>query len=187
MYVQDLLVPKFDALRPGANPTTSSYNASVVKIYNATSSLVRFQNQNYFLVLWKRSTLLQRWRCSCKFRNSTHTRKPACAQRNMLRRRYLRKIICNATELFSSSSATQSCARNQGYVCKRLINIGTIYFLKLMLLKFLMEVGMVFCPFMEEQSAQRSGWPDEFAKNRTKCNPTRIVSNVLRIFFWGKK
>jgi hypothetical protein len=26
----------------GANPTIVSYNASVVKIYNATSSLVRF-------------------------------------------------------------------------------------------------------------------------------------------------
>jgi hypothetical protein len=31
---------------PGANPTTLSYNASPVKIYNATSSLVRFENKN---------------------------------------------------------------------------------------------------------------------------------------------
>jgi hypothetical protein len=34
----------------GPNPTTASYNASVVKIYKATSSLVRFENNNtYFL------------------------------------------------------------------------------------------------------------------------------------------
>jgi hypothetical protein len=30
----------------GAKPKTSSYNASIVKIYNATSSLVRFENKN---------------------------------------------------------------------------------------------------------------------------------------------
>jgi hypothetical protein len=34
---------------PGADPTTSGYNASAVKIYNATSSLVRFQNKNISL------------------------------------------------------------------------------------------------------------------------------------------
>jgi hypothetical protein len=37
-------------LYPGANPKTSSYNASVVKIYNATSSLLRFEKK-YFLLL----------------------------------------------------------------------------------------------------------------------------------------
>jgi hypothetical protein len=30
----------------GANPTTSIYNASVVNLYNATSSLARFENKN---------------------------------------------------------------------------------------------------------------------------------------------
>jgi hypothetical protein len=33
---------------PGANPTTVSYNASVVKIYNAAGSLVRFENKKIF-------------------------------------------------------------------------------------------------------------------------------------------
>jgi hypothetical protein len=32
-------------LVPGANPTIGSYNASAVKIYNAASSLVRFENK----------------------------------------------------------------------------------------------------------------------------------------------
>jgi hypothetical protein len=40
-----------------------SYNASAVKIYNATSSLERFENKKYFLLFMKRSSLLQRWRC----------------------------------------------------------------------------------------------------------------------------
>jgi hypothetical protein len=38
---------------PGANPTTVSYNASVVKIYNATSSLVRFENKIVFIYVRK--------------------------------------------------------------------------------------------------------------------------------------
>jgi hypothetical protein len=33
---------------PGANPTTAIYNASVVKIYNATNSLARFLIKKYF-------------------------------------------------------------------------------------------------------------------------------------------
>jgi hypothetical protein len=37
----------------GANPTIASYNASAVKIYNATSSLVRFANKNIFLCIEK--------------------------------------------------------------------------------------------------------------------------------------
>jgi hypothetical protein len=36
--------------QPGANPTTLSYNASAVKIYKATSSLVRSENKNFFLL-----------------------------------------------------------------------------------------------------------------------------------------
>jgi hypothetical protein len=36
-------------LLPWANPTIASCNASGVKIYNATRSLVRFKNQN----IWK--------------------------------------------------------------------------------------------------------------------------------------
>jgi hypothetical protein len=33
---------------PGANPTIVSYNASAVKFYNTTSSLVRFENKTIF-------------------------------------------------------------------------------------------------------------------------------------------
>jgi hypothetical protein len=40
-------------LEPGANPTIASYNASAVKIYDATSSLVRFENKNIFLYFEK--------------------------------------------------------------------------------------------------------------------------------------
>jgi hypothetical protein len=36
---------------PGINPTIATYNASAVKIYNATSSLARFENKNIFLLL----------------------------------------------------------------------------------------------------------------------------------------
>jgi hypothetical protein len=50
----------------GANPTTLSYNASVVKFYNATGSPARFENKNIFFFFEKRYSLLQRWRCSCK-------------------------------------------------------------------------------------------------------------------------
>jgi hypothetical protein len=32
----------------GANPTIASYNASVVKIYNAANSMAHFYNKNYF-------------------------------------------------------------------------------------------------------------------------------------------
>jgi hypothetical protein len=34
--------------RSGANPTTLSYNASVVKIYSATNGMARFNKKNYF-------------------------------------------------------------------------------------------------------------------------------------------
>jgi hypothetical protein len=36
-------------LRPGASPTITSYNASVVKIYNATNSIARFRIKIIFL------------------------------------------------------------------------------------------------------------------------------------------
>jgi hypothetical protein len=36
---------------PGANPTNASYNASAVKIYDAASSLGRFENNNIIFLL----------------------------------------------------------------------------------------------------------------------------------------
>jgi hypothetical protein len=54
---------------PGANPTIASYNASVVNFYNATGSLARFENKNIIFYFSKHSSLLQRWRCSWKFKN----------------------------------------------------------------------------------------------------------------------
>jgi hypothetical protein len=38
-------------LAPGPNPTTSFYNAGVVNFYNATGSLARFKNQNFYATL----------------------------------------------------------------------------------------------------------------------------------------
>jgi hypothetical protein len=52
----------------GPNPKTSIYNASVVIFYSATGSLARFENKNISSYLKKRSSLLQRWRCTCKFK-----------------------------------------------------------------------------------------------------------------------
>jgi hypothetical protein len=40
-----------------------SYNASAVKIFNATNSIERFENETYCPYLKKRSSLLQSWRC----------------------------------------------------------------------------------------------------------------------------
>jgi hypothetical protein len=40
-------------LSPGATPTIVSYNASAGKIYNATSTLVRFENKNSFFFFEK--------------------------------------------------------------------------------------------------------------------------------------
>jgi hypothetical protein len=34
-------------MRPGANPTTVSYNVSVVKIYNSTNNLLRFEIKKF--------------------------------------------------------------------------------------------------------------------------------------------
>jgi hypothetical protein len=50
---------------PGANPTIKSYNASVVKIYNATNSLTRYLKK---LSDIKRFSLQQRWSCRCKLK-----------------------------------------------------------------------------------------------------------------------
>jgi hypothetical protein len=40
-------------LHIGANPTIAIYNASAVKIYNATSSLVRFEDTNILFFIEK--------------------------------------------------------------------------------------------------------------------------------------
>jgi hypothetical protein len=40
-------------LRPAANPTIVSYNASAVNIYSATSSLARSENKNIFFCICK--------------------------------------------------------------------------------------------------------------------------------------
>jgi hypothetical protein len=50
-----------------ANPTIASYIAGVVNFYNAKGSIARFENKNISYHFEKRSSLLQRWRCSCKF------------------------------------------------------------------------------------------------------------------------
>jgi hypothetical protein len=54
---------------PGPNPTTPIYSASVVNFYNATGSLACFENENILFPFEKRPSLLQRWRCSCKFKS----------------------------------------------------------------------------------------------------------------------
>jgi hypothetical protein len=54
---------------PDANPATSIYNARVVNFYNATGSPARFENKNILFYFDKRSSLLQRWRCSCEFKS----------------------------------------------------------------------------------------------------------------------
>jgi hypothetical protein len=55
---------KVIGLTQGANHTIVSYNAGVVKIYNAISSLALFENKNISFCFEKRSSLLQCWRCS---------------------------------------------------------------------------------------------------------------------------
>jgi hypothetical protein len=42
----------------------TSYNASVVKIYSATNSQACFENKIILFYSEKRSSLLQRWRCT---------------------------------------------------------------------------------------------------------------------------
>jgi hypothetical protein len=41
---------------PGANPMIKIYNASLVKIYNAMSSLVHFENKNISSIVKKLSS-----------------------------------------------------------------------------------------------------------------------------------
>jgi hypothetical protein len=48
--------------RPGASPTIVSFNASAVKIYNATGIPVLLENKDIFHYLEKRSSRLQYWR-----------------------------------------------------------------------------------------------------------------------------
>jgi hypothetical protein len=48
--------------RPGPNPTTLIYNASVVNFYNDTGSRIRFENKIILVYFEKRSSLLQRRR-----------------------------------------------------------------------------------------------------------------------------
>jgi hypothetical protein len=40
-------------VKPGANPTIASYNASVVSFHYATSSAARFWKQQNLILLWK--------------------------------------------------------------------------------------------------------------------------------------
>jgi hypothetical protein len=64
----------------GTNPTVVSYNASTVKSYNPStvksynSSSVKSYNATdslfYSTYFEKRSSLLQRWRCSCTIQKS---------------------------------------------------------------------------------------------------------------------
>jgi hypothetical protein len=62
-------LPPNSITKLGANPTIASYNASVVKFYNAMGSLARLNFYLFIFFFEKRYSLLQRWRCSCKFKN----------------------------------------------------------------------------------------------------------------------
>jgi hypothetical protein len=52
----------------GANPSIASYKSSVVNFYSATDSLARLKKTISFYCE-KRSSLPQRWRCSCNFKS----------------------------------------------------------------------------------------------------------------------
>jgi cytoplasmic iron level regulating protein YaaA (DUF328/UPF0246 family) len=55
---------RFVANKTGPNRTTSIYNASVAKIYNATNILARFYTKNYLSPIWKTlrpTTVLALW------------------------------------------------------------------------------------------------------------------------------
>jgi hypothetical protein len=41
----------------GSNPTIVSYNVSVVKIYNTTGSLVRFETKNMILYIYRKNSV----------------------------------------------------------------------------------------------------------------------------------
>jgi hypothetical protein len=64
----DAVLIKYLELPEPILPTLASCNASALKIYHATSRLVRFLKQNIFFYYEKCSSLLHRCRCSCKFR-----------------------------------------------------------------------------------------------------------------------
>jgi hypothetical protein len=51
MYISYYHVYEYE--KPGADPTIASYNAGVVKIYSAASSLLRFGSKNIFLTMKK--------------------------------------------------------------------------------------------------------------------------------------
>jgi hypothetical protein len=53
----------------GANPAIAIDNAGAVNFYNATDGLARFENKNILFYLEKRCSLIQRWRCSCKYKS----------------------------------------------------------------------------------------------------------------------
>jgi hypothetical protein len=59
-FIKRLFSPTCESLASrvttGANPTIASYNASVVKFYNATGSLARFENKNIYFFFEKRSS-----------------------------------------------------------------------------------------------------------------------------------
>jgi hypothetical protein len=57
-------------LRPGANPSITRYNASVVNIYKATNSIERFSIK--IIIPYCKNApayYIQRWRYCCKFRS----------------------------------------------------------------------------------------------------------------------
>jgi hypothetical protein len=49
--IGELVRPGANLTTSGANPTIVSYNANVVKIYNATNSKTSFWNNKYFSLL----------------------------------------------------------------------------------------------------------------------------------------
>jgi hypothetical protein len=68
VYVEKILLVSIENLEPILRPPFT-YNASAVKIFNATSSLVRFENKNIFstfktAVAYYNAGVV----CSCKFK-----------------------------------------------------------------------------------------------------------------------
>jgi hypothetical protein len=61
---------KIVRLVPGANPTMMNYNASAVKICNATSGLVSFAIKNVFFYLEKRPSLCTTYNAGVVVENS---------------------------------------------------------------------------------------------------------------------
>jgi hypothetical protein len=63
------ILPLYEKLKTGANPTIVSYSGSDVKIHNATASLCVLKPKIFSSTLEKPSSQLQRWRFSCKFKS----------------------------------------------------------------------------------------------------------------------